>query len=295
MHLMRYAALLAVLALSACAGGGSSTPFVSATGLPGTVVLGPQVRLVNGDLRVGLIDLTVTPTGPPNSALMVTQLPYAQATDFFTASAFSTVTMRPGGSGPFGTVLQVCTLPALVNNAVYSVVIADQTGIPNCMVFLDANYSGVGQYRVHYAAADAALVNFGLTSLAYGVATSLGATPLMQGVVPLGAFVNQQNIPTSSGTLRNQAPTGAAAFVIARVTSPGATLVPLAELSVRGVFAPGSFVQPDSLGVLPFRSYAGISLYAIDCTPSAIAAVPGSNAISCGPTAIALVGVFDTR
>ena len=34
---------------------------------------------------------------------------------------------------------------------------------------------------------------------------------------------------------------------------------------------------------------------AIDCTPLAIETVPGSNGSTCGPAAIALIGVFDTR
>jgi hypothetical protein len=291
MHLMRSAAFLATLVLCACGGGGSSAqPFV--TGVPGTGGLGPQVRFVNGDLRVGLIDLTVQP--PPTTSVTITSLPYAQATDFFTASYSTIVTVRPSNSGPNGTVVAVCTLPPLTNGTVYSVVVADHNGFPSCMVFLDANYTAVRQYRIHHAAADAATFGFGLQSLAYGVATSVGGTLVMQGIAPLGAFVNTQNVPTTAGTLGNQALPDGTAFAVARVTSPGTTLVPLAELGVSGMFAPGSFVQPDTLG-LPFASFLGVSLYAIDCTPLAVGTLPGSNAITCGPTAIALIGVFDTR
>jgi hypothetical protein len=90
-------------------------------------------------------------------------------------------------------------------------------------------------------------------------------------------------------------PSGGVAFAIARVTSPGAMLVPLAELGLPGVYAPGSFVQPDPSGLLPFQTFIGVSLYAIDCTTLAVGMLPGSNAITCGSAAIALIGVFDTR
>lgn len=329
------AALLAVLALSACSGSGSTVPTVPApsftgpsfpapsftnpsfpapsftapsfpvpvfpvptfpaTIVPGTGVQGPQVRFVNGDFKLSTIDLTFTP-GAPNVSSAVTNLPYAQATNFFTASSFNTITLRQGGSGASGTLLAVCTLPQLANNTAYSVVVADRTGAPNCIVFLDANYTAPRQYRVHHAAADATIFQFAVTDLAYGVSSSSGGALAMQGVVTLGAFVPVQNVPTTAVTLGNQAPAGAGTtFVVARLVPPAATLAPLATLPLVGVFAPGSFVQPDSVGTLPFAPYAGISLYAIDCTPAAIAAVPGSNLLTCGPTGIALIGVFDTR
>ena len=329
------AALVAALALSACGGSGSTIPVVPspsvtspsfpassftvppfptpsftapafpvpvfpaptfpATTVPGTGVQGPQVRFVNGDFRLSAVDVTLTP-GAPNVSTIVKTLPYAQPTDFFTASIFNTITVRQGGTGGSGTVLAICTLPQLANNTAYSLVIADRTGAPNCMLFLDANYTAPQQYRVHHAAANAALTQFAVTNLAYGVAPSSGAAFVMQGTAPLGAFVIAQNVPTTAVTMGNQAPRGAGVtFVVARLVSPASTLEPLATLPLTAVFAPGSFVQPDDTGTFPLAPYAGISLYAIDCTPAEIAALPGSSRITCGPTGIALIGVFDTR
>jgi hypothetical protein len=293
MHLMRSAALLVLFALSACGGSGSTDQATPVAGLPGTGAVPPQVRFVNGDLRIGTIDLSVQP--PPTSTVTVARLPYAQATDFFAFPNFITVTVRPGGSGPSGGVLAVCVLPQLANGTAYSVVIADRVGVPSCMVFSDANYTATGQYRMHYAAADAAITTFGVASLAYGISTAVGGPLLMQGIAPLGGFVNTQNVPTSSPTLGNQVFAGTVAWAVAPVTSPGAALVPLAELSLAGVYQPGTFVQPDPSGVLPFQTFVGESLYAIDCTTLAIGALPGSNLLTCGPAAIALIGVFDTR
>jgi hypothetical protein len=328
-------ALITVFAFSACSGNGSSVPAVPtplfttpnftvpsftpppfpapaatapsfpvpvfpaptfpATVVPGTGVQGPQVRFVNGDFRLSTIDVTFTP-GAPNVPSAIRNLPYAQPTDFFAAATFNTLTLRQGGTGAAGTPLAICTLPQLANNTAYSVVIADRIGAPNCMVFLDANYTAPRQYRVHHAADDAAITQFAVTNLAYGVSTSAGAPFVMQGTAPLGAFVTAQNVPTSAVTMGNQVPTGAGAtFVVARLVSPAATLEPLATLPLIAVFAPGTFVQPDSQGALPFAPFGGVSLYAIDCTPPAIAAIPGSNFITCGPTGIALIGVFDTR
>jgi hypothetical protein len=328
-------ALIPMLALSACSGSGSTVPTVPApaftapnftvpsfttppfpapavtaasfpvpvfpaptfpaTVVPGTGVQGPQVRFVNGDFRLSTIDVTFTP-GAPNVSSAVRNLPYAQPTDFFAASTFNTLTLRQGGTGTAGAPLAICTLPQLANNTAYSVVIADRVGFPNCMLFLDANFTALRQYRVHHAAADAAITQFAVINLAYGVSTSGGAPFVMQGTVPLGAFVTAQNVPTTAVTMGNQAPTGSGAtFVVARLVSPASTLEPLATLPLVAVFAPGTFVQPDSLGALPFAPFAGISLYAIDCTPVAIAAIPGSNFITCGPAGIALTGVFDAR
>jgi hypothetical protein len=293
MHLMRFTALFAIFVLCACGGSGSTAPAIPVAGLPGTSAQAPNVRFVNGDLRIGAVDLSVQP--PPTSTVTVSHLPYAQATDFIAFANFATVTVRPGGSGPFGAVLAVCVLPQLANGTAYSVVIADRNGVPSCMVFSDANYTVPGQYRMHYAAADAAIVNFGLGSIAYAVSTAVGGPLLMEGIVPLGAFVQTQNVPTSTRTLGNQVLSGGVAWAIARVTSPGAALVPLTELGLAGVFQPGTFVQPDPSGLLPFQTFIGVSLYAIDCTTLAIGMLPGSNLITCGPASIALIGVFDTR
>ena len=64
----------------------------------------------------------------------------------------------------------------------------------------------------------------------------------------------------------------------------------LDSLNASSLFASGSLAQPDTAGTLNFPSTAGTSLFAIDCTPAAVAAMPG---VQCN-SGVALIGTFDT-
>jgi hypothetical protein len=292
MQLRRFAAafaLLGVFSLAACGGGSSTAPFfANATGQQS------QVRFVNGDPKAGVLDMYVfASASSQGQSAAVTNLSYAQATDFTAQSSVSnTVTARVAGSGPSGSVVTSCNLPPLTNNTQYSVVIADKNGTPNCMLFQDANYGASAQYRFHFAAADAVAANAALGTVAYGVGTT-SATFTAQGTASLGGFVGG-TVPTVVGTTGNQAATTGAVFAMGTNASAGASATPLVTLQTASIFTPGAFTQPDAAGTLPFSTYAGTSLYAIDCTSVSIAAIGGATGIAC-TNGIALIGVFDTK
>jgi hypothetical protein len=286
MKLMRSAALVAVpaaLLLSAC-GGGSNSPFVNTA-----VAKKTQVRFVQGDPKVGALDIYFYQSaGAATTTPASANVPYGEATDYQQQTAVpNTLVARVAGSSPTGPAVASCNLASL-SNVSYSVVIADQGGTANCMLFQDQDYSGTAQYRVHHAAADAVAANAALNSVAYGVGTTPAAITV-QGTSALGGFTGSANPLTQAGSTGNQANATGTVFGVAPTAATGTTVAPSATLSATSIFAPGTLTQPDTTGALPFSPYVGVSLYALDCLAG------GTTSIPCSPGGVALIGVFDTK
>lgn len=289
MKLMRSAALVAVpaaLLLSAC-GGGSNSPFIN-----NATAKAAQVRFVQGDPKVGALDIYFYQSaGAATTTPAAANVPFGEASDYQQQTTVpNTLVARAAGSAASGPAVASCNLPPLTNVS-YSVVIADQGGTPNCMLFQDQDYSGTAQYRFHHAAADAVTANASLSSVAYGVGTSPAAITV-QGTSALGGFIGSASPLTQSGSTGNQANATGTVFGVAPTAATGSTVTPSATLAASSIFAPGTLTQPDTAGTLPFSPYVGVSVYALDCTgPIAGATTP----IPCSAGGIALVGVFDTK
>ena len=133
----------AALLLSAC-GGGSSSPFVN-NATQGTA----QVRFVQADPKFGPLDIYFFQSaGSQTTTPAFSSLAFGEASDYQPQTAVpNTLVARTAGSASSGPGVTACNLPPLTN-ANYSVVIADQNGAPNCMVFQDQNYSTTLQYRM---------------------------------------------------------------------------------------------------------------------------------------------------
>lgn len=286
---LRSAALVAVpaaLLLSAC-GGGSGSSFLNTAAARTT-----QVRFVQGDPKVGALDIYFYQSaGAATTTPAAANVPFGEASDYQQQTAVpNTLVARAAGAAPSGPAVASCNLPSLANVS-YSVVIADQGGAPNCMVFQDQDYSGTAQYRFHHAAADAVAANASLNSVSYGVGTTPAAITV-QGTSALGGFIGSANPLTQSGSAGNQANATATVFGIAPSGANGSTATPTTTLNASSIFAPGTQTQPDTAGSLPFSPYVGVSVYAIDCTGPIAGA---TTAVPCGTNNIALIGVFDTK
>jgi hypothetical protein len=288
MKITRLAALLAVpaaLSLAACGGGSTSTFVNNAT--QGTA----QVRFVQGDPKLGAVDIYFYQSNASQPANATkTSVAFGEATDYTpqTAVPNTLVARAPGQTS--GAAITACNLPA-ITNTFYSVVIADQNGAPNCMVFQDSPYTNAPQYRMHHAASIAVANNSSLGTIDYGVGTAAAAFTV-QGTSTLGGFVGSQNPVTLAGTSGNQAAASGTVFGIGPSSvAVGSTDTATASLAASAVFAPDSLTQPDTAGTLNFAPYVGTSLYAIDCTGPITG---GSAAIPCNG-GVALIGVFDTK
>lgn len=293
MTLTRIAASLAVpaaLSLAAC-GGGSTSPFVN-NATQGAA----QVRFVQGDPKVGALDIYFYQSaGAPTTTAAAANVPFGEATDYQQQTAVpNTLVARAAGSSSSSAAVTACNLPSMGSTISYTVVIADQNGAANCMVFQDANYSGTPQYRFHHAAVDAVAASASRATVAYGVGTS-SASFVAQGTSTLGGFVGSTTPITQSGSSGNVANAVGTVWGVGPSAAVGATVTPFSTLPVSSVFAPGSFTQPDTGGTLPFSPapavYVGISLYLIDClTP-----IPGATTPIPCTAGTALIGVFDTK
>jgi hypothetical protein len=287
MTLPRIAAFFAIpaaLSLASC-GGGSTSPFVN-NATQGTA----QVRFVQADPKFGPLDIYFFQSaGSQTTTPAFSSLAFGEASDYQAQTAVpNTLVARTAGSASSGPGVTACNLPPLTN-ANYSVVIADQNGAPNCMVFQDQNYGATLQYRMHYAASLYA-ANPTFASVSYGVGTTPAAFTV-QGTSGVGGFVGTANPITQSGSTGNVALASGTVFGVGATAAIGATATALTSLSASSIFAPSSLTESDTAGSLPFSTYAGVSLYAIDCT-SAIAGTP--TPIPCRG-GLALIGVFDTK
>jgi hypothetical protein len=204
-----------------------------------------------------------------------------------------TILVRAAGSSSSGPVLDSlsCAIPQLATNSKYTVAVAGiGTGNHTCLVFQDFDYSTAAQYRVHNAARSSA------ASIAYN--TSATSTPPGTAIPSVGSQVasrggNTATPPTSYTTVQPAGPIGNAtsnpSFVIGPNTG-AATFPAQVTLNASSLFASGSTAQPDTSGSLNFPGTAGTSVFAIDCTPAAVASLSG---VQCNG-GVALVGTFDT-
>jgi len=284
----RIAAFFAVpsaLFLAAC-GGGSTSPFIN-NATQGTA----QVRFVQADPKFGPVDIYFFQSaGSQTTTPASSNLAFGEASDYQAQTAVpNTLVARAAGSASSSAAVTACNLPPLTN-ANYSVVIADQNGAPNCMVFQDQNYSSTLQYRVHYAASLYAAANPTFASVSYGVGTTPAAFTV-QGTSGLGGFVGTSNPVTQSGSTGNLALASGSVFGVGPAAAVGATATALTSLPAASIFAPGSFTEPDTTGTLPYSTYVGASLYAIDCTTT----IPGTPAPIACRNGLALIGVFDSK
>jgi hypothetical protein len=293
MKFSRLAALVAVpaaLSLAAC-GGGSSGVLGSGIGTGGQQA---NIRFVNGSPDLGSnIDIYLQATGAaaPSApaAPSTTNMPYGETSLFFAepTTAFVAV-VRPTGASSGSTALDglACPIPQLATNAKYTVVISGTNANGHtCRLFQDFDYSTTPQYRVHDAASSLG------ASVAYG--TTNGSTPATfnaANTATLGNSALTSGVGYTqvqpAGPIQN--PTSDPVFVIG--TQSGSNIAATDSLDAKSLFASGSLAQPDTAGSLNFPSTAGTSVFAIDCTPASVAALPG---VQCNSGA-ALVGTFDT-
>jgi hypothetical protein len=299
MKALRIAALIAMpatLLLNACAGG-SSGIVGGGGGVPGQQA---NVRFVNGQPGTTSYDIYFQSNGstPPSSPL-ISGLNYAEASDFKALPTVSgnVIVQTAGGAAPSTGTAQLtsCPVPQFANNTNYSIVIATAQAALNCIIFADSNYTGsANQYRFHDASPHATAAIGG--TLAHGIATApgtpgtstfavLGTTQLGTVAVGNGGATSFPGItPTTMGT------TTAVSFAVG--PNSGATATAQNTLDASALTLPGSETQPN-LGnnnfTLPSGSYAGASIYAIDCGTGTLPA--GSHCVS----GVALIGVFDSH
>lgn len=288
MKLTRLAALVVVpaaLSLAAC-GGGSSGVLGNGIGTGGQQA---SIRFVNGSPDLGgNIDIYLQATGAaPASAPAApstTNVPYAQTSLFIPepTTAYTAIVRSAGASSGSAALLGLaCPIPQLATNAKYTVVIAGTNATGHtCRLFQDFDYGSGAQYRVHDAASSLG------TSVAYG--TTNGSTPATFNAANTALLGGPSTFTQvqPAGPIAN--PTSDPVFVIG--TQSGANIAATDSLDAKSLFASGSRTQPNTAGSLNFPSTAGTSVFAIDCTPAAVAALPG---VQCNSGA-ALIGTFDT-
>jgi len=294
MKLTRLAALAtipAVLSLAACAGGSSG---VLGNGL-GTGGQQANIRFVNGSPDLGSnIDIYLQATGAaaPSApaAPSTTNMAYAQTSLFFAEPIVAyTAIVRAAGSSSSSSALAglACPIPQLAANAKYTVVISGTNAAGHtCRLFQDFDYGVTAQYRVHHAAASLG------GSILYG--TTNGATPAAYSAANtanLGssALTSGAGVTTVQPAGPIQNPASDPVFVIGTTQAAG-NIVATDTLDAKSLFASGSLSQPNTAGSLNFPSTAGTSVFTIDCTTAAVAALPG---VQCNAGA-ALIGTFDT-
>jgi hypothetical protein len=294
MKLTRLAALVAVpavISLAACAGGSSG---VLGNGL-GTGGQQANIRFVNGSPDLGSnIDIYLQATGAaaPSApaAPSTTNMPYAQTSLFFSeAPTAYTAVVRSAGASSSSAALAglACPIPQLATNAKYTVVISGTNASGHtCRLFQDFDYGTTPQYRVHHAAAGlGASILFGTTNGATPAAFSAANTANLgnSALAPGAGFTTVQ----PAGPIQN--PASDPVFVIGTTQTAG-NINATNTLDAKSLFASGSLAQPNTAGSLNFPSTAGTSIFTIDCTAAAVAALPG---VQCNGGA-ALIGTFDT-
>lgn len=296
----RLAALIAVpatLLLSACGGGSSG---IGGGGIPGQQ---GNVRFVNGYVGTGNVtgsyDIYFQATGSaaPSSPL-IGALPYGEASDFKPLPNVSgdVIVQTAGGGAPSTGAAHValCPVPQFSNNTNYSIVIANDLNTVNCLLFQDSNYNGsANQYRFHDASHNAATTIGG--TVAQGVTTAPGApgvsTFAVLGTTQIGAAATGNGTQTGYPVISpsTMASTTGVSFAIG--PDSGATATATTTLDAQYLMLPGSNSQPNTSDnfVLPSGSYAGASIYAIDCGTTALPT--GSHCVG----GVGLIGVFDTH
>jgi hypothetical protein len=275
-------ALPAMLALAACGGNGSS---VIGTGISAQDA---QVRFLNGAPDIASFDYRFWPSsGTRPTSPAGTSFGYGAITSFasFSVGAYDFEVDQDGTST---TIIPVCSIPTLNGGMNYTIVVAGTGGTHTCLVFNDENYTNTGAVRLHHAspAANAA----GTSTVVWGGAAGLtpssvviaaatfSNTAQVQPVVPVGD-VTGTPVTYSVGA----SPGGAN-------PAAGATFSPTYTLASTSVIQGGaSGSQPDASGVIPYSTFPGVSLFAVDCTGTA---PTGASACIANTT---VLGVFDNK
>ena len=290
MNITRIVALLAApaaISLAAC-GGGSTATIANVSGNTA------NVRFVNGTPGQGAFDIYVQATGSAAPTTPIVQnIAYAVASDYITqpAVAATILVQAAGGPAPGGGAQRAsCPIPQLASNGKYSIVIANASGTLNCALFQDFDYTAAPQYRVHDASPN------GGAALGFGVIASSNApagTPFtVQGSAPLGNFAASgagaaQSYTQAQPNALAASPTSVT-FAVGAATS--GTTPAIATIDSKYLFAPNGTTQPNASGALNVTGTAGSSIFALDCTAAAIAAVPHATCSASGTT---LVGYTD--
>jgi len=306
MNSSRIVALFTVplaLSIAACSGGSSGV-------VGNTIGTGGQaanIRFVNGSPDIGSIDVyyqltgAAAPSAPASPSS--TNVAYAVVTPFIAEPPTAgTVLVRVAGSGSSSAVIDSlsCPIPQMATNAKYTVAIAGiGAGNHKCLLFQDFDYNTAPQYRFHNAAVGAQpslAYTTTATSTAAGTAATYSSTQVAnQGgnALALGGGAYTQVQP--AGPIGN----GASNPEFVSGPNTGSSTFPIeGRLNASAVFASGSHAQPDTTGTLNFTGTAGTSIFAIDCTPAAVAALgTGGAGVTCttGTSGTyALIGTFDT-
>lgn len=297
MRFTRLAALAAIpvaLSLAACAG--DSTPaFTNATGQQA------NIRFVDGAPGLGAISIYYASTGSTPNSPLVNSLSYGQATDFIPEPlAASQVSVRGAGTASTTTpAVGPCNIPQLSNNAKYTIVIGGTGGTQSCYIYQDQDFTSALQYRFHQASPNAANVG---TNVNFGYVTASG-----NNVPPPAPFTVQGAVALPASAT---APTGAtvavanpntiglsAASPVTYAYGPLGPAIGAQEASVNTIGAqqalsPNSYSQPNAGGTATLPSgFAGISVFALDCTVATVTAIPGARCLA-GTT---LVDYLDTK
>jgi hypothetical protein len=297
MNTTRIAAIAAfpiALSLAACSGGSSGVIGNNV----GTAGQAANIRFINGSPDLGSIDFYFQATGaaaPGSPASTSTaNIAYAVTTPFVAESpTAATIIVRAAGASSSGPALDSlsCPIPQLANNGKYTIAIAGiGGGNHRCLVFQDFDYASAPQYRVHNAASNTP------ASIAYATSTTNTAPGTQATFTSSQVAARGGNASGGSATYTQVQPAGPIAnptanpsFVIGPNTG-GPTFTVIDSLNASALFASGSTTQPDTSGSLNFPSTAGTSVFAIDCTPAAVAPLAG---VQCN-SGYALVGTFDT-
>ncbi|HEX3469104.1 MAG TPA: hypothetical protein VHT05_13580 [Candidatus Elarobacter sp.] len=304
MKAIRLAALIAVPAaflLSACAGG-SSGIIGGGGGVPGQQ---GNVRFVNAYNGPGnataSYDIYFQSNGSASpSSPLIGALTYGEASDFkpLPNVSGSVIVQTAGGPAPSTSSPQItsCPVPQFSNNTNYSIVIAYDLGVVNCILFQDSNYNGsANQYRFHDASHNAVTTIGG--TVAQGVTSAPGvpgtSTFAVLGTTQIGTAATQSGGATSYPVITPSTMASTAGVSFAIGPNSGATATATTTLDAQYLMLPGSNSQPNAGGsnnfTLPSGSYAGASIYAIDCGTAALPA--GSHCVN----GVGLIGVFDTH
>jgi hypothetical protein len=282
---LRLAALLAapaMLMLAACGGNGSN---VIGTGVSAQDA---QVRFLAAAPDIASFDYRFWPssgTRPTNAA--ATNFPYGQITTFagYSVGTYNLEVDQPGTST---TDLPVCSIPTLNGGQNYTIVVAGTGSTHTCLVYNDAVFTNTGATRLHHASP--ALNAAGTSTIVWGAAA---------GAVPSTSLVAAAQFPTSAANVQ---PTIAVGDVTGTPvtysvgpspsgTNPlaGATFTPTYTLTSTNFLVGTGPSQPDTSGVVPYSTYPGTSLFAIDCITTAPA---GASPCVAGTT---VLGVFDNK
>jgi uncharacterized protein DUF4397 len=295
MKLSRIAAFIAIpaaLSLGAC-GGGSTATIANATGDTA------NVRIVNGTPGLGTFDVYLQTTGsaaPSNPILQ--NVAYAVASDYLIepAASASVLVQHAGGGSPGSGTSQLasCPIPQLTRNAKYSIVIVHAQNTVNCALFQDFDYTTAPQYRMHNASVNATAVAAG--GLGFGVIpvpdAPAGSPFTVQGTAPLGNLSAGAAGAATGFTGAQPTSLSASSTSVTFAVGTGATgtTPSIATVDSKFLFAPNGTTQPNTSGLLNFTGSVGSSIFALDCTAAAIAAVPHAACSAGGTT---LVGYTD--